>query len=77
MVRTPEGLSLRQKQLLVTYHVQNPKIAQNALCVWAEKEFKLRKRPNQAMISRILKRKQEFEEVAPQDKSLKRARVQF
>eukprot|EP00171_Calliarthron_tuberculosum_P021547 IDg21547t1 len=79
MRNSAQSLTLHQKQLIVKEHdrcrAENRKCSQTDLAQWAQENLKLKKRPNQATISRILKHASEFKALpVHQSKAFKKRR---
>ena len=64
-----------QKAQIVTYAAQKPKKSQNELATWATKTFKTNQPVHRSTISRILKRKYEYETMTDYEMNKKHRRT--
>lgn len=68
-------LTNQQKLLLCQYHAKHPSLSQARLAQYAKTEFALDKELSQAAISKILKKRSEYEKMSEQELQSKRPRT--
>ncbi|CAH0482464.1 unnamed protein product [Peronospora belbahrii] len=64
-----------QRLQICNYREQHPSITQNQLALWAYETFDLPRKPSQAMISKLLKRKPDFESMTTEELTCKSRRT--
>ena len=69
------NLTHLQKAAIVDYKAKNNKASNESIAAWAEREFKLSKRLHRTSIGRILRKKHQYDNVSPQDSTIRRVRI--
>uniref|UniRef100_A0AAV1U7C4 HTH CENPB-type domain-containing protein n=1 Tax=Peronospora matthiolae TaxID=2874970 RepID=A0AAV1U7C4_9STRA len=64
-----------QRLQICTHREQNPNLTQNQLATWAHETFELPRKPSQAMISKLLKRKPDLEIMTTEELTCKSRRT--
>ena len=69
------NLSNQQRLAIIHYKDNHPDVSYKAIAKWAKISFNLSRTPSESTISRCFSRKTELENLAQQDKSIRRKRV--
>jgi hypothetical protein len=69
------NLTNAQRARIAQYKINNPRTSNSDVADWAKKEFKLAKSIDRTTVGRITKKKSRYENLPPQDQSIKRLRT--